>query len=786
MKFSLSWLKDYLDTNASVDEISATLTKIGLEVEEVIDSASALQGFIVADIKSVEKHPDSDHLNILSVWTGKESLQIVCGAPNVRVGMKSVLAPIGTLIPKFNERIEKGKIRGVESFGMMCAEDELLIGSDHTGIIDLKGDAPAGTPFVDVLKPDVIFDVNVTPNRGDCFGVNGIARDLAAAGLGTLKKTDAAPVAGSFKSPITVETQTPDCPLFTIRYIKGVKNGQSPDWLKRKLTAAGLRPISALVDITNYFNIGEDHPLHVFDADKLTGNLTVRTAKAGETLDALDEKVYTLDDTMVVVADEKGPQSIAGVMGGTPTGCDENTVNVVLEAAYFNPMSIATTARKLNAESDSKARFERGVDIASTIQANHNATQMVLDLCGGEASEIVVAGQVPTNTRTIDFDFGRVEKLTGMQIPHEKMVQILQTLGFKVEGTKITVPSWRMNDVSLPADLVEEIARIYGYENLPTLSMKAQEPITGILLPHQKRETALRRALANAGLCQAITWSFMDSRLAKFFGSKGIKITNPIASDLDEMRPSLVPNLLTAISKNAARAMPDCQIFEVGPEFFGTKPFEQKMVACAVRSGKTGPRHWAEQPRTVDVFDAKQDALTALAAVDAPIQSLQVFRNAPSYYHPGRSGALCLGKTVLAYFGEIHPSILKTFGIKENVVACEVYLDNLPPVKNKAKNKALHVSSLMPLSRDFAFVMDKDTDAAKLLNAIKGVDKELISDVRLFDVYEGDKCPTGKKSVALEVIIQPKEKTLTDDEIDSLSRRIVGIAAKTAGAELRS
>ena len=376
--------------------------------------------------------------------------------------------------------------------------------------------------------------------------------------------------------------------------------------------------------------------------------------------------------------------------------------------------------------------------------------------------------------------------MTGMQIPHEKMVQILQTLGFKVEGTKITVPSWRMNDVSLPADLVEEIARIYGYENLPTLSMKAQEPITGILLPHQKRETAIRRALANAGLCQAITWSFMDSRLAKFFGSKGIKITNPIASDLDEMRPSLVPNLLTAISKNAARAMPDCQIFEVGPEFFGTKPFEQKMVACAVRSGKTGPRHWAEQPRTVDVFDAKQDALTALAAVDAPIQSLQVFRNAPSYYHPGRSGALCLGKTVLAYFGEIHPSILKTFGIKENVVACEVYLDNLPAVKNKAKNKALHVSSLMPLSRDFAFVMDKDTDAAKLLNAIKGVDKELISDVRLFDVYEGDKCPTGKKSVALEVIIQPKEKTLTDDEIDSLSRRIVGIAAKTAGAELRS
>lgn len=786
MKFCLSWLKDYLDTNASVEEISATLTKIGLEVEEVIDSTSNLQGFIVGEIKTVEKHPDSDHLNVLSVWTGTEALQIVCGAPNVRVGMKSVLAPIGTLIPKFNERIEKGKIRGVESFGMMCAEDELLLGPDHTGIIDLKTDAVAGTPLIDVLKPDVVFDVNVTPNRGDCFGINGIARDLAATGLGTLKHTDVAPIAGSFKSPISVSTETPDCPLFTIRYIKNVKNVESPDWLKKKLTAVGLRPISALVDITNYFNFAECHPLHVFDADKLTGNLVVRSAKQGETLDALDEKVYTLEDGMVVVADDKGPQSIAGAMGGTPTGCDENTTNVILEAAYFNPMSIATTARKLNLESDSKMRFERGVDIASTIQVNHNATQMILDLCGGEASEIVVAGEVPSSTRTIEFDFDRVKKLTGMEISQEKMVGILETLGFKVNGNQITVPSWRMNDVSMSADLVEEIARIYGYENLPTLSMMSESPRTGILLPHQQRESAVRRALADTGLCQAITWSFMDSKLAKLFGSKGIKIANPIASDLDEMRPSLVPNLLAAIARNASQGTPDCQIFEVGPQFFGSKPFEQKMVACAARSGKTSPRHWLETPRTVDVFDAKQDALTALASAGAPIQSLQVFRTAPDYYHPGRSGALCLGKSVLAYFGEIHPAILKTFDIKENVVACEVFLDEIPPSKGKAKNKTLHVSSLMPLSRDFAFLMDAKTEAAKLLSAIKGVDKELISDVHLFDVYEGDKCPEGKKSVAVEVIIQPKDKTLTDEEIESLSRRIVGIAQKTVGAELRS
>ncbi|MBE6450265.1 MAG: phenylalanine--tRNA ligase subunit beta [Alphaproteobacteria bacterium] len=786
MKFCLSWLKDYLDTNASVEEISATLTKIGLEVEEVVDNASALQGFIVAEIKTVEKHPNADKLNLLSVWTGKESLQIVCGAPNCRVGMKGVLAPIGTLIPKFNERIEKGSIRGIESFGMMCAEDELCLGSDHTGIIDLKTDAVAGTPFVDVLKPDIVFDVNVTPNRGDCFGINGIARDLAAAGLGTLKNTNVEPVKGTFTSPVLVSTTTSDCPLFTIRYIKGVKNVESPDWLKKKLTAVGLRPISALVDITNYFNIGECHPLHVFDADKLNGNLVVRSAKDGETLDALDEKIYTLSEGMVVVADDNGPQSIAGIMGGTQTGVDENTTNVVLEAAYFNPMSIATTSRKLNAESDSKMRFERGVDVASTIQANHNATQMILDLCGGEVSEMVIAGNIPEETRIIDFDFAKVEKLTGMQIEQSNMERILTTLGFGVDGNKITVPSWRMNDIFGSADLVEEIARIYGYDNLPTLSMRASEPVTGILLPNQRREVAVRRALAQNGLCQAITWSFMDSKLAKLFGSKGIKINNPITADLDEMRPSLVPNLLSAIARNNSRGINNVQIFEVGPEFLGAKPTQQQMVACALRSGKTNDRHWAQPPRDVDAFDAKADALVALASVDAPVQSLQTYRNAPSYYHPGRSGCLCLGKTVLANFGEIHPSILKTFGIKENVVACEVFLDNLPPAKPKNKNKALHVSSLMPLSRDFAFVMDKNTEVAKLINAIKGVDKELISDVRLFDVYEGEKCPEGKKSVAIEVLIQPKEKTLTEEEIESLSRRVIGIANKVAGAELRS
>lgn len=785
MKFSLAWLKDYLDTTASAADISETLTRIGLEVDEMTDSASALKDFIVGEIKTVEKHPNADKLNLLTVWTGKESLQIVCGAPNCRVGMKSVLALPGVLIPKYGEKLEKGVIRGVESQGMMCAEDELCLGEDHTGIIDLKTDLPAGTPFIDVLKPDIIFDVNVTPNRGDCFGVKGIARDLAAAGLGILKKTDVSPIKGTFKSPVHITIDTPDCPLFVARYIKGVKNGESPAWLKKKLISAGLRPISALVDVTNYFNIGEDRPLHVFDADKLTGHLCVRSAKDGEKLEALDERTYTLKEGMMVVADDAGPQSIAGVMGGTSTGCSSETVNVVLESAYFNPISIAKTGRALNAESDSRTRFERGIDPKATIQGAENATQLILDICGGEASELVIAGTEPNEERVIQFDWNIVQKLCGMDIPKEKMVDILTCLGFKVDGTAITVPSWRLNDIHDPADIVEEIVRIYGYDTLPALSMKTEEIITSTLKPHQKNEIAVRRALANEGLCQAITWSFMDSRLAALFGSKGLKILNPIASDLDEMRPSLVPNLLSAVKRNNDRGLMDVALFEVGPAFTGVQPGEQKTIACAVRSGKTGPRHWAEKERSVDAFDAKADAIAALAAFNAPISSLQVFKNAPAWYHPGRSGTLCLGKTVLAAFGELHPRILNAFDVKGPVVACEVYLDAVPPSKGKSKNKALKISSLMPLTRDFAFVMDRNVEAAKLLNAIKGLDKELIEDVRIFDVYEGDKLPIGQKSLAVEVVIQPKDKTLTDEEIELLSQRIIGVAAKAAGAELR-
>ena len=786
MKVSLRALKKYLDTTASVQEIADKLTSIGLEVEEVIDNTASLAPFSVAEIKTVENHPNADKLHVLGVFTGKEMLQIVCGAPNVRVGMKSILAQEGDLIPLYNERLKKGVIRGVESMGMLCSEKELGISDNHEGIIDLNTDMPAGTPATEVLPSDVIFDVNVTPNRGDCFGVKGIAKDLSATGIGTFISHDVEPVKGSFKSPISVQITDDDCPQFTGRYIRNVKNGPSPKWMQEFLISMGMRPISALVDITNYLNVAECRPLHVFDADKLTGNITVRKAQNGEKIMALNEKEYTLTGDMTVIADESGARSIAGVMGGENTGCTPETVNVFLESAYFNPISIAKTGRELNIDSDSRTRFERGIDPASQIMGNEIATQLILDICGGEASEIIIEGKGVQTSHQIEFDFNLVKRLCGLEIPKETMVEILEKLGFNVNGNQISVPSWRLNDVKEGADLVEEIVRIYGVDDLPMLPLRPNDLPHGILLPHQRRENAVTRALAARGLNQVITWSFMDSKLARYFDSKGIKIANPIASDLDEMRPSLVPNLLSAVKRNQDRGIKDVQLFEVGPEFYSLVPKEQRMVACGVRAGNFTPRHFLENVRSVDVFDAKADALDALYASDAP-QNMQVVRKAPSWYHPGRSGAFTLGKNVIAYFGEIHPQILKLFDIKTPVVAFEVYLDNVPQARAKSKaQKLLKMSNLMPLTRDFAFVADKSVEAGKLLSTIQNVDKEKITNVALFDVYEGDKLPEGKKSIAVQVTIWPTEKTMTDKEIEILCTQIVNMVKKSTGAELRS
>lgn len=784
MKFSLSWLKQYLDTTATPSQIADKLTDIGLEVEDVMDNASALADFIVGEIKTKEKHPNADKLNILGVWTGSDMLQIVCGAPNCYVGMKSVLARVGVTIPHYGEKLEKGVIRGIESQGMMCSEKELNLSDSHEGIMDLKTDLPAGTPVAQALKSDVIFDVNVTPNRGDCFGIFGIARDLSATGIGTLIPVLDEQVAGTFKSPVSVTITDENCPMFTGRYIRGVKNGPSPDWMKERLISVGLRPISALVDITNYLNIGLCRPLHVFDADKLTGNIKVRSAQEGEKLAALDEKEYTLKPGMTVIADDAGAQSIGGIMGGTPTGCTADTVNVFLESAYFTPLSVAATGRALNAESDSRSRFERGVDPMSTVPGNEIATRLILEICGGESSEIVIAGGEPKWQHTIDFDFNQVKRLTGMDVPQQDMVIILEKLGFEVKGNKISVPSWRSNDVKQSADLVEEIVRIYGLDTLPWAPMRADSLPIGVLAPHQKREVAVRRALAMRGLNQALTWSFMDSKLAKYFDSKGVKIANPIASDLDEMRPSLIPNLLSAIKRNQDRGIADVRLFEVGPEFNSVTPGDQHLVAAGVRAGGVTPKHWGEVSRMVDVFDAKADAMDALAALDAPYT--QVFRKAPAWYHPGRSGSLCLGKNVLAHFGEIHPAILKAFDIKTPVVGFEVYMENIPLPKHKDKGqKALKMSNLMPLSRDFAFVMDRAVEAEKVLSTIRGVNKDLIADVSVFDVYMGDKLPADKKSLAVKVIIQPTQKTLTDSEIEVLCTQIVNLVTKNTGAVLR-
>ena len=786
MKFSLTTLKQYLDTNASVAEIAEKLTMVGLEVEDVQDLAANLKGYIVGEIRVVEQHPNADKLHVLRVFNGKEDVQIVCGAPNVRVGLKSILAQPGCYVPLFNETIQVSKLRGVESNGMMCAEDELGVGTDHQGIIELNTDLPAGTPAAEALNADIIFDVNVTPNRPDCLGVKGIARDLAATGIGTLIEQPQKEIPGSFKSPVGVVIQDKACPIYTGRYIRGVKNGESPDWMKKALIAAGLRPISALVDITNYLNIAECRPLHVFDADKLTGNIIVRPARDGEKMMALDDKEYTLTPEVCVIADEKAAQSIGGVMGGVDTCVSRNTTNVFLESAYFEPVAIAKAGVLTGALSDSRSRFERGVDPASTIPDNVRATQMILDICGGEASEIVVAGSEPDTKRVIDFDFGEVKRLTGLDIPQDKMNEILIKLGFGVSGTQITVPSWRIHDVSVGADLVEEIVRIYGLDNLPDAPMRADVLPTGTLLPNQKKEVAVRRALAARGLCQAITWSFMDSRLTKYFNGKGVKIANPIASDLDEMRPSLVPNLLSAIKRNQDHGTADVQLFEVGPEFYSDKPGEQRLVACGVRAGAWTPKHWLQPTRNVDVFDAKADAFAALAAVDAPVNT-QIFRNAPTWYHPGRSGSIQLGKNVLAVFGEIHPAVLKAFDIKTPVCAFEVYMDAVPGSKAKGKmQKELKLSQFLPFTRDFAFVMDEGVDAAKVIGTIQNVNKDLITDVSVFDVYQGEHLEAGKKSLAVQVTIQPRDKTMTDAEIETLSTQIVNFVTKNTGAVLRS
>ena len=797
MKFTLSWLKEHLDTQASVDEIAETLTKIGLEVEEVFNPASKLKGFVTAKVENCEMHPDSDHLHLLAVNDGKQILQVVCGAPNVKKGLIGVFAPVGVVIPCYNEVLKVGKIRGVESFGMMCSEKELGIGEDHTGIIELPQDTPVGVPAADVLPIDPVFDISITPNRAECLGVRGVARDLAAAGLGKLKPLEIRKISGTFTSPVKVKIEDFDaCPTYVGRYIRGVNNkAQTPKWMKDRLTAIGLRSISPLVDITNYINYDMARPLHVFDADKLKGNITVRMAKEGEKFISLEEKEYALDSKSLGICDDEGVQCLGGIMGGQEKGCSDETKNVFLECALFKPECIARTGRHFQIDSDSRYRYERWVDPKSNVLGSDYATQMIVDICGGEVSEMEIAGSEDCAERVAYLRPERMKNFAGIGVSSEKIIEILSNLGFKVSveadgRIKAVSPTWR-GDIEGEHDLVEEVVRMIGLDNIVPESLPHDKLPRQVLTPAQQRMLTVKHELANRGLLETVTWSFTDSNIAQYFRRQNddvVLLMNPIAADLNEMRPSVLPNLLLGAKNNIARGYGNVALFEVGPEFFGRKPGQQTLVAAGIRVGQTSKKHWTGEARAYDVFDAKADALAAIAAANGPFENAQITLDAPTYYHPGRSGVLRLGKNVLAYFGELHPSVTKKIGLKQRVYAFEVYLDNIPlprDAQSKAKKK-LELSQFQPVDKDLAFVVDKKVKAIDVITAAKTADRNTITDVRIFDLYEGENLPESKKSIAISVTFQPQEKTFSDQELDVLMKKVEMAVCNKTGGQLRS
>jgi phenylalanyl-tRNA synthetase beta chain len=800
MKFTLSWLKDHLETDATLDQILEGLIGVGLEVEDVADKTKLLAPFAVAYVVEARKHPNADKLRVCDVETAGGMLKVVCGAPNARTGMKAIIALPGSVIPATGAVLEQGVIRGEPSQGMLCSERELLISEEHDGIIEVASDLPVGTPAAVALGlDDPMIYVKVTPNRPDALGVRGIARDLAAKGLGTLKPLQAEPVKGSFKSSIGVDLKFADankpCPLFVGRLIRGVKNGPSPEWLRRRLTAIGLRPISALVDITNYITFTHARPLHVFDASLVKGNIHARLAKDGEELTALDGKTYKLDASMTVIADDNGAEAIAGIMGGMASGCSQATTDVFLESAFFDPIRTATTGRRLGINSDARYRFERGIDPAFTQTGAEIATRMILDLCGGQASELIIAGQVPQTARSFTLRKSRAASLGGLDIAPARQKSILEALGFTVTETAdaftVAVPSWRP-DVHGEADLVEEICRIAGLENVPPVALpRVHEIARPVLNTLQKRMLAARRELAARGLNEAVTWSFLPHAAAKLFGGgqPELQLANPISSELTDMRPSLLPNLLAAVARNMARGFHDLNLFELGQAYAGDKPEDETLRAAGIRRGATAPRDWSKSARMVDVYDVKADALAALEAAGAPVANLQVVAEAPAWFHPGRSGTLQLGpKNKLAVFGEIHPKVLKALDVKGPVIAFELVLNTIPEPKSKsAARPALEALDLLPVTRDFAFVVDQAVEADKLIKAARSADKQLISDVGVFDVFSGGALAAeGRKSLAIEVTLQPRGKTLTDEEIDAVSAKIVAAVTKATGGTLRA
>jgi phenylalanyl-tRNA synthetase beta chain len=805
MKFTFDWLKDHLDTDRPLADIVEKLSMIGLEVEGVEDRAAALASFRVAQVVSAEKHPDADRLKVCMVDCGDGNpIQVVCGAPNARAGMKGVFAASGAYIPGIDVTLKKSKIRGQDSNGMLLSEREMGLSEDHEGIVELPEDAEIGSSAVAAMGlSDPVIEIGLTPNRQDCAGIRGIARDLAAAGLGTLKPLDAPELAGTFAPPIKWQRDLPDgaqdaCPLVVGRYFRGVKNGPSPQWLQDRLQAIGLRPISALVDITNYVTFDLARPLHVFDAAKVSGDVTMRLATDGETVKALDGAEYTLDGTMIVIADDNGVEAIGGVMGGEASGVTEDTTDVFVEVALFDPVRTATSGRRLGIMSDARYRFERGVDPESANWGVHVATRMILDLCGGDASELTIAGDMPAWQREVHLRKSRVAGLGGLDVPGDEQMRILADLGFapvdEGETIRTQVPSWRQ-DIDGEADLVEEVLRIRGYDNIPVVPLPRDTTVSApAWSPSQRRESAARRALAARGMTEAVTFSFMKRDTAELFGfsNEALVIDNPISADLDVMRPSILPNLLDAARRNADRGYADVALFEVGPKYSGDGDDGQAIVAAGIRTGQNAGRHWAEPARPVDAWDAKADALAALEAAGAPVGNLQVTADAPPWYHPGRSGVLRLGPNALASFGDIHPGVLRAMDIDGPAVGIVVNLHLIPVPKQKkgksgggAARPLLSLSPFQPVHRDFAFVVEADVAAGDIVRAASGADKDLITDVSVFDLYEGEHVAAGQKSVAIAVTLQPVEATLTDARIDAVATRITAEVQKRTGGVLR-
>ncbi|MGA9013267.1 MAG: phenylalanine--tRNA ligase subunit beta [Acetobacteraceae bacterium] len=820
MKFTLSWLKTHLDTDATLGQITATLTRIGLELEGVEDRGAALAPFRIAHVIEAVQHPNADRLRVCTIDTGSDTVRVVCGAPNARTGMKGVFAPPDTFIPGTGITLKVGEIRGVRSAGMLVSERELGLGEDHAGILDLPEDAPVGVPYAQWAGlDDPVIDVSVTPNRGDCFAVRGIARDLAAADIGALKPWQPVRVAPVFRGGPCWRIDWPEaCPWIIGRTIRNLRNGPSPPWLQKRLISVGLRPINTLVDITNLFTIDLGRPLHVFDVAKLTGDVLTLRPGRGETFRALNGRDYTVTAEDCAIADAAGVQSMAGVMGGEPTGCDATTTSVFIECALFDPIRVALTGRRHDIVSDARQRFERGVDPALMPDAVEAATAMVLELCGGEPGEVTEAGAPPAWQRTATLRFERIAGLGGSDIPPDEAVASLERLGFAVQSrdtqrVTVAVPSWR-NDVAAQivldqaetldpgiatkaaegcaeiepeCDLVEEVLRLRGLDAVPAVSLPRVSPVPlATLTPKQVRSELVRRTLAAQGLTECVTFSFMAQAEAALFGDtpEALRLINPIAADLDQLRPSPIATLALAAKRNAARGYPELALFEIGPEFAVDADEKQRWIAAGLRAGVT-PRNWLAPSRPMDAMDAKADMWAMMAAIGVPLDALVLTQDAPGAYHPGRSATVRQGpKTVLGRFGELHPRVLAALDIVGPVVAFELDLDAVGEPKRRRK-AAPDLSPFQSIRRDFAFLVDTTVTADAVLRAARGADRALISGVSLFDVYQGERLPSGKKSLAIEVVFQPRERTLNDAEIEAASEKVVAAVAKATGATLR-